>query len=184
MRGPLFSGALFRHIVEELEREAGHDETWRAVGELSEEERSECLDVLAIRWVHASTSVALVKKVAERSNRSARELHDLVIGRAAERVFTTIWRVILVSLVSPEAMILRVPVIFRRTYRGIETEAALESPGRATIRIRGWPAMDECSLHGIAVSTGVALRLAAKRAVSVSGERLTDGARYNVAWKP
>jgi hypothetical protein len=179
MTDPLLSGALFRHILQELEGVAGHDEVWRAVGTLAGEMRSECLDVLAIRWVHASTSVSLVRAVAERTRKDPLALHDLVISRATERVFTTIWRTIF-HFVTAEAMVMRVPVIFKRTYQGIQADASLASPACATLRIRGWSGMDDLSLHGIATSIAVAVRVGTGQQVHITTERIHDGARYTV----
>jgi hypothetical protein len=181
MGEPFLSGALFRQVIQELEIAAGHDVVWSSVGTLPAELRGECLDVLAIRWVHAATSVALVRAVAERTKRDPRALHDHILEKATERVFTTIWRTIF-HFVNAEAMIMRVPVIFKRTYQGITAEAAMSGPSTATLRIRNWPGMDDLSLHGIATSCSVAVRVATKQEITVATERTHDGARYVLAW--
>jgi hypothetical protein len=180
--GPLLSGALFRHLVQELERAAGHDRVWRAVGALSEEQRSECLDILAIRWVHATTSVALVREVARVTGRDTRELHDTIIERTTERVFSTIWRSIF-HFVSAEAMMARVPLVFKRTYLGITVQAELTGPTSAIVRIGNWSNIDELSFHGISVSLRVALRVVARQAAQIGQRRTQDGAEYRVSWK-
>lgn len=181
MSDPLLSGALFRHVLQELEIATGHDVVWKAVGTLPADVRGECLDVLAIRWVHASTSVALVRAVAQRTGRDPRALHDHILEKATERVFTTIWRTIF-HFVSAEAMIMRVPVIFKRTYQGITADAAMTGPTEATLRVRNWPGMDDLSLHGIATSCSVAIRVGTKQHITVVTERTHDGARYVITW--
>ena len=182
MGEPLLSGALFRQVIQELEIVAGHDVVWTCVGTLPAELRGECLDVLAIRWVHASTSVALVRAVAERTKRDPRALHDHILEKATERVFTTIWRTIF-HFVSAEAMIMRVPVIFKRSYQGIIAEAVLSGPTTATLRVRNWPGIDDLSLHGIATSCSVAIRVATKQEITIATERTHDGARYMIGWR-
>ena len=180
--GPLFSRVLFRGIVTALEETVGHEPVWKAVGTLPDSMRGECLDDVSLAFVHAETSVSLVKAVANAQHRDARQLHAIVIRRSAERVFSTLWRV-LFKFVTPEAMIARVPLAFAKTYQGIRVDATLEGPLAATIRVRDWPNIDDLSIDGISIGFEVGMELATKSKLTSSYERTPGGVLYHVQWK-
>jgi hypothetical protein len=176
------AGAILHGLVTGLEEKFGRDLVWDTVRTLAPEHRSDCIDAATARVVHVDSSVALFRAIGERTGCDVRAVHAEIARKTAEKAFTTLWRVLL-HFTSGEAIIARVPLIFSKSYPGIQVDGEMLEAGRATATVRNWPNIDELSFEGIGSAIEVVLGISGREEVRVQRERVRGLVVYSVRWK-
>ena len=179
---PSAAGATIQVLRSALEEIVGVNVVASALRKLPAKVREEFDPITPMTWVPLTTSTMAVEYVAAEAHRSADDLMDEAVRRAAEQMFRKAWRLLL-RFTTDHALIKRTPVLYSK-WRNIGTlESNLLGPGRSELWLRGWPGVSERNVRTVGVSIETVLRLAGRRAVRVEWARTADGAHYLCFWR-
>ncbi len=176
------SGALVmehRRILAELCTQQGFE---RVIAELPADARERYLEASPLTWLSIDTAERVFVLAARHLDRDVAELHESVSRRAVERTLTTLWRFVL-RLASDEALIARSQRIYSRAFQTGTLEARIVEPGRAEIKVHGWPDMPEFSLRGFRIAIETVLVLAGRENVRLSLQRTRSGPEVHATWR-
>jgi len=137
---------------------------------------------LPIDWIPIRIQEAFYAALAQETGKPLEELHTDVARESTARTLRTIWRVLL-RFTSDTALVARAPIFFEKSFSRGRLSAELEAPGKARLRVRGWPDIPEFSLRGVRIGIETVLREAGRREVQVASERVPDGADLSASWK-
>lgn len=176
------SGALVlehRRIMQEL---CGQARFRRALDRLSPDVRREYDETSAVSWPRVSTAEHVVYAVAAELGRDPVDLHEEISRTAVERTLTTLWRLLL-RFTSDDALVARTPRIYARALNRGELVPMVLGPGRARIRIAGWPDIPEFSARGVRIAIESVLRLAGREDVRVVAEPDQPEPTFSATWR-
>ena len=80
-------------------------------------------------------------------------------------------------------MLARTPIFYAKSRNTGRLEARLIDRGRAAVTLSGWPGVSARHVRTLGISIETVIRLAGRRAVRVTWELTSDGARYALAWQ-
>ncbi|WP_053232924.1 hypothetical protein [Sandaracinus amylolyticus] len=177
------SGALVlehRRILQEI---CGPARFARALDRLPPDARREYDETSAVSWPRVTTAEHVMHAAAIELARDPVELHEQVSRTAVERTLTTLWRLLL-RFTTDEALVARTPRIYARALNRGELVPLVVCPGRAEIRVVGWPDIPEFSTRGIRIAIESVLRLAGRDQVRVIAEPGAQGPIFHATWIP
>ena len=177
------SGALVtqhRKILVEL---FGADVVGRALATLTPDQRLALDGATSLSYVPIPTAEAMFAAMARELGRETASVHEQVSRTSVEQNLKTIWRLFL-RFTSDEALVARTPVIFGKAFPQGTLIPRVLSPGRADIRVEGWPAMPDYAIRGTRVAIETVLRLAGREGVKIVADRTSDGVVYITTWIP
>lgn len=145
--------------------------------------RRELLETLPIGWVSLRAVEYMLHATAEVARMDVHALNRDVNRRAAERTFTTVWRLML-RFTSVETLFSRSQAYFARSYDRGRLDARVLFPGRAQLELRGRAGMSRLAREGFATGVETLLRLAGRKGVRSQIEPHADGADCLIAWQP
>jgi len=164
-----------------LQERLGPQKLARVLAKLPADVRDEYLGLTSLGWARVSTAEAVFRAAADELGRDVAELHEEVSRASVERTLRTVWRLLL-RFTSDEALVLRTPRIYARSFQRGALLPAIVAPGRAEIRVDGWPDMPEFSTRGLRIGIETVLVLAGRRGVRVDAERRPDGPCFLARW--
>jgi len=176
------SGALLlehRRILLEL---CGPARFEKVLLRLDREARREYDEITPVAWPRVSTAEAVVRAAAAELGRDSVELHEHLARTGVEKALTTLWRLLL-RFTSDEALVARTPRIYARALDRGELVPRITGPGRAEIRILGWPDIPEFSSRGVRIAIETVLRLAGRVDVRITEELHRDGRVFLASWR-
>lgn len=179
---PRMSGALVlehRRILVDL---CGPQRFERVRERLAEDVRREYDEITPVAWPRVSTAEAVVRAAAAELGRDFVELHEHLARTGVEKTLTTLWRLLL-RFTTDDALVARTPRIYARALNRGELVPRITGPGRAEIRIAGWPDIPDFSARGIRIAIGAVLQLAGRENVKIVEEVRSDGRAFLASWK-
>ena len=179
---PCITGTIVRGHLEILEGLLGAEVLRAARLDLQGEARAVMESITAAGWVPIPVYEAFYEAVARRAGRSVADLHTEISRLSIERIFKTVWRVLL-RFTSDEALVARTPLLFSRGYNQGKLTSTIRSPGIALLELHGWPAPPDIVLRGLRVAVETVLRVAGRRSVGITYERAADGATFQATWR-
>jgi len=177
------SGALItqhRAILAEL---VGEATLTRALAKLALADREAIVDATSVSYIPIRVADAMYRAIGTESGRDFVALHEQVSRLAVDRALKTVWRLLL-RFTSDEALVARTPVIFAKAFPQGTLTPRIVAPGRAEIRVTGWPAMPEYAVRGTRVAVESVLRIAGRSNVKITSEATHDGVCYHTSWVP
>jgi hypothetical protein len=111
---PCISGTVLldqRRIIDEL---LGPETLERALARMPPDMRDEYSALTSLSWCRAVTATALVRALAEESEKDPRKLQAELVRRGIEHTLKTVWRV-LMRFTSDEALIRRTALIYGKS---------------------------------------------------------------------
>lgn len=179
---PCMSGALVLEHRKTLEQLCGADRFARVLSRLAPDVRREYEEITPMSWPKVAVAEAAVRAAAEELDRDPARLHEEISRASVERTLTTLWRLLL-RFTSDEALVARTPRIYARALNRGELVSRVVAPGRAEIRVAGWPDIPEFSLRGVRIAIESVLRLAGRDDVRVVDSRGPDGPIFVATWR-
>ncbi|MDQ3035134.1 MAG: hypothetical protein M3Y87_22195 [Myxococcota bacterium] len=182
LEAPKMSGALVlahRGVLVEICGEARFD---RALARLPADVRREYAEISPVSWPRVEVAEAVVGAAAAELGRDLASLHEEISRASVERTLTTLWRLLL-RFTSDEALVARTPRIYARALDRGELVPRIVAPGRAEIRVVGWPDIPEFSMRGVGIAIESVLRLSHRHDVRVISERTDEGPRFLATWR-
>ena len=179
---PCVAGALASSLHAVVSELAGKSTVDAALARVPRDVREDFVSVTPLGWVRITSFERVFSEIAQDLGRSTRDLHTEVARVSIERTFRTMWRVLL-RLTTDNALISRTPVIFARSYDRGRLRANIPVPGRGEITLEGWPDAPAWPIRATRIGVETVLRIAGRKDVRVSAERVTDGAIFLATWR-
>jgi hypothetical protein len=179
---PSISGISALDCFAVLEQLVGSSAFARGREELPPEMLRELESINAVSWVSNETVNRLVDEVARAAARDPEELIDKAVRISAERMFKTVWRILL-RMTSDEALIKRTPLIYARSRNTGQLSSRLVAPQHSEVQLSGWPEVSDRTLRTIGVGIQCVVELAGRHDVRMSHARTATGGRYDIYWK-
>lgn len=179
---PKMSGALVLEHRRQLLERCGHARFERALARLPADMRREYDEISTVSWPRVEVAEAIVRAAGDVLGRDSASLHEEISRASVERTLTTLWRLLL-RFTSDEALVARTPRIYARALNRGELQPRMVAPGRAEIRVVGWPDIPEFSLRGVRIGIESVLRLSHRHDVRVVTEATPDGPRFVATWR-
>jgi hypothetical protein len=180
---PRMSGALVleqRRILGEL---CGKERFEAAIFiQLSPELHGEYEEVSPVSWPRVALAEQAMQIGARLLDRDAVELQEQVARIAHERTLTTLWRLLL-RFTTDDALISRTPRIYKRALNRGEFVPRVVSPGRAEVKVLGFPDIPKFSVRGIRIGMESVLRLSGRQDVKVAIEPGAEGPLFVATWR-
>jgi hypothetical protein len=167
---PCITGTIVRGHLEILEGMFGAEVLRSARLDLPTEGRAMMESITAAGWVPIPVYEAFYESIARRVGRSVADLHTEISRLSVERIFKTMWRVLL-RFTSDEALVTRTPLLFSRGYNKGKLTSKIRSPGLAELDLQEWPEVPDIVLRGLRVAVETVLRVAGRRNVVIVHER-------------
>ena len=168
-----------RAVVEE---QFGTAPIERALTRVAPDVRAEYEQLSSIAWVRASTDYIVHDAIAAVLGREPLAFHEQTLRTAMARSFKTIWRVLL-RLTSDEALVVRVPGIYRRTRNVGQMVVNASARGSAELALIQYPAIVSRDIRSIGVGLEVVLSLTGRTAARAAARPTADGAIFTVTWR-
>jgi hypothetical protein len=179
---PSISGISALDCFAVMEQLVGSAAFARGRQRLSTEVQRELDSISAVSWVSNSAVNQLMDEVARAAERDPEELIDQTVRISAERMFKTVWRVLL-RMTSDEALIKRTPMFYARSRNTGQVASRIIAPGRAELLLTAWPDVSDRTLRTIGVGIQCVVELAGRQQVRMTYTRTAEGGRYEIRWK-
>lgn len=176
------SGTNVRDTHRVLVELVGSEVAERALGGMDPERRDAYVQALPVSWVPLDIAEEVVVRIAEEAGRAPGVLIEQAARRGVERTLRTVWRMLL-RVTTDRALVTRAPILYAKTYRVGEMIADVPEPGRAVVRVRGWPGMSELQRIGLRAGIEGVLSVAGRRDVRGRERVLPDGAEFTLTWR-
>lgn len=151
----------------------------RALASLDDATRIELVDALPVSWCSLAGIRAFHEATAREVSEDPDVWHKRVVEKAMEQTFSTIWRFFF-RLTSADALVKRASAVYSRTFDTGTMDAELIAPGHSVAHLRGWPAAPDFHLNAVATGIATLLRVAKRRAITVTWTRTHEGARFEI----
>ena len=178
---PSISGISALDCFAVLEQLVGSEAFARGRSQLSVEMQRELDSASAVSWVSNDTVNRVFDEVAQAAARDPEALIDQTVRISAERMFKTVWRLLL-RMTSDEALIKRTPLFYARSRNTGQLASRLTGPGRAEVQLSGWPEVSDRTLRTIGIGIQCVLQLAGRPEARMTHSRTASGGRYEVRW--
>jgi 8-oxo-dGTP pyrophosphatase MutT (NUDIX family) len=176
------SGTLVLEHRRVLVEVCGEARWERVLARMTPEARREYDQITPMSWPTVAVAEAAMRAAAEELGRDVAALHEEISRASVERALTTLWRLLL-RFTSDEALVARTPRIYARALNRGELVPRIVAPGRAEIRVVGWPDIPEFSLRGVRIAIESVLRLSHRHDVRVVTELTPEGPRFIATWR-
>ena len=178
---PSISGVSALDCFAVLEQLVGSEAFARGRAQLPAEMQRELDSSSAVSWVSNDTVNRVFDEVAHAAGRDPEELIDQTVRISAERMFKTVWRVLL-RLTTDEALIKRTPMFYARSRNTGQLTSRLTGPRRGEAELSGWPEVSDRTLRTVGIGMQCVLQLAGRPEVRITHSRTADGGRYDIRW--
>jgi hypothetical protein len=179
---PSTAGIAVLDLMHALEEIVGSETVAVARANLPAAMRDELATITPLSWLENSIVSAMVDAVAAAAGREPEGLIDQAARRAVERTFKTVWRMFL-RIATDEAMIKRTPLIYARSRNCGELTARIVEPGRAELKLAGWPDISDRQARSLGISIEAVVSLTGRRDAHIRFARTAAGVVYDLRWK-
>jgi hypothetical protein len=176
---PRVSGTVVRNQIRAARALSSDEIVDRALASLDEAARRDVTEALAVSWCELQHVRAFHEAVAREVGEEPNAWHRRVVEHSMEQTFSTIWRFFF-RLTSADALVRRASAVYSRTFDTGKMEAELIAPGHSIATLRGWPNAPEFTMNAVATGISTMLRIARRRAISVTWTRTPDGAKFDI----
>lgn len=178
---PKMSRALLADQRVVIREELGESVERAALAALSAADRDD-IDGGSLGWIDVGAVKRFKDAVAAQVAKDSLAFQRWIVGRATARTVRGLWRVLLAQ-VWDAALVKRVPLLYQRTFdRGVMT-AAIDTPGRASMVVSGWPDIPEYDVVGLQTGIESVLSLTGRANVTSRATRTADGVAFDVRWQ-
>lgn len=179
MTEPRVSGTVVLNQLRAARALSSDEVVDRALGSLPEEARIEVSEALPVSWCRLDYVRAFHHATAREVGEDPNTWHKRVVERSMEQTFSTIWRFFL-RLTSADALVRRASAVYSKTFDTGTMDAELIAPGHSVAHLRGWPQAPDFTMNAVATGISTMLRIARRRAITVTWTRTADGARFEI----
>lgn len=180
---PCMSGALVmeqRRIMREL---CGAERFDTAVAQqFSRALQREYAEITPVSWPRIELAERAMQLGGALLGRDPIELQEQVGRIAHERTLTTLWRLLL-RFTTDDALISRTPRIYKRALNRGEFVPRVVAPGRAEVKVIGFPDIPRFSVRGIRIGMESVLRLSGREDVKVAITSGSEGPVFIATWR-
>ncbi len=176
------SGQAALSARDTLRRIAGDDAYEKGLQMLPPEVAMEVRTMTNMGWVPTSTMRALYAAVAPILYRDEDELTDEVVHVSTLQNFRTVWKPFF-RLISDEAILKRVPSLYKHARNRGMLDVQLRGPGRATITLKEWPDAHDRDIRTLAVAVRTSLEAMGRRDMVCTWKRRGAEAVFETSWR-
>lgn len=135
-----------------------------------------------VGWIPTSTMRALYAAIAPLAHRDEDDLTDEVVHVSTLQNFRTVWKPFF-RLVSDEAILKRVPGLYKHARNRGSLDVQVRGPGRATLTLRDWPDAHDRDLRTLAVAVRTSLEAMGRKNMTCTWKRRGDEAVFETSWR-
>lgn len=182
MESACVSGQAALSARDTLRRLAGEHAYERALAQIDDDIAGEIRSMSSLGWVPTTTMSALYSAVAPILDRNEDELIDEVVHVSTLQNFRTVWKPFF-RLISDEAILKRVPNLYKHARNRGTLEVVFRGPGRASITLREWPDARDRDLRTLAVAIRTSLDAMGRKDMVCTWKRRGDEAVFEASWR-
>ena len=182
MQPACVSGQAALSARDTLRRLAGEHAYEEGLAQMESELATEIRNMSSLGWVPTTTMSALYSAIAPILQRNEDELTDEVVHVSTLQNFKTVWKPFF-RLISDEAILKRVPNLYKHARNRGTLEVVFRGPGRASITLREWPDARDRDLRTLAVAIRTSLDAMGRKDMVCTWKRRGDEAVFEASWR-